>query len=323
MHEYLAAPWETSPPGAPASASATVWAAPDEAARPAAELPALPEIDRTAKLYIGGKQVRPDSGYSYTVRDRLGAAAGLAPLGNRKDIRNAVEAAASARAWGGLTAHNRSQVLYFLAENLAARSTEFERRIAAAGGTTPGAAAREVACAIERTFWYAAWADKYDGRVHATKSRHLTLAVKEPWGVMGVVCPAELPLLGFVSLVMPAIAMGNRVVVVPSQEQPLAATDFYQVLDTSDVPGGVVNIVTGERDVLAQVLAQHDDVAAVWYRGSASGSAAVESASAGNLKATWVDHGRTCDLFSATAGQGREYLRRATQIKTIWVPYGI
>jgi aldehyde dehydrogenase (NAD+) len=139
---------------------------------------------------------------------------------------------------------------------------------------------------------------------------------------MGIVCPDEAPLLAFTSLVMPAIAMGNRIVVVPSERYPFAATDFYGVLDTSDVPAGVVNIVTGERDVLAKVLAQHDEVAALWYAGSKPGSAAVQQASAGNLKATWVDHGRARDWHSLREGQGHEYLRHATQMKNIWIPYG-
>ena len=189
-------------------------------------------------------------------------------------------------------------------------------------GASREEAAREVEAAIRRTFFYAAWADKYDGQVHATRSRHVTLAMNEPFGVMGVVCPDEAPLLALVSLLMPALAMGNRVVLVPSPAHPLAATDFYQVIDTSDVPSGVVNIVTGDRDVLARTLADHDDVAAVWYCGSAEGSAAVETASAGNLKPTWVSHGLARDWFDSGAGQGREYLRRATQIKNVWIPFG-
>jgi aldehyde dehydrogenase (NAD+) len=282
----------------------------------------MPGIDRTAKLYIGGKQVRPDSGYSYAVFGADGASLGDAGLGNRKDIRNAVEAASKASGWGGVTGHNRAQVLYYVAENLAARSAEFGARLSAMSGQTPESAVREVEAAIARTFWYAAWADKYDGQVHATKSRHITLAIPEPFGVMGIACPDEAPLLAFVSLVMPALAMGNRVVVVPSERQPLLATDFYQVLETSDVPAGVVNIVTGERDVLAKVLAQHDDVAAFWYFGSKAGSASVEKASAGNVKTTWATHGRARDWYSVQEGQGREYLRHATQIKNIWTPYG-
>ena len=158
-------------------------------------------------------------------------------------------------------------------------------------GASAKQAQAEVDAAIRRTFFYAGLADKYDGAVHATRSRHVTLAMNEPWGVMGIVCPDEAPLLALISLVMPAIAMGNRVVVAPSPIHPLAATDLYQVLDTSDVPAGVVNIVTGERDGLAKVLAEHEGVDALWYCGSADGAKMVEAASISNLKATWTDSG--------------------------------
>ncbi|MBN9027566.1 MAG: aldehyde dehydrogenase family protein [Rhizobiales bacterium] len=285
------------------------------------EISGLPSIDRTAKLYVGGKQARPDSGYSYTVLGPKGQPISQAGLGNRKDIRNAVEAAGKAGSWGGATAHNRAQVLYYVAENLSSRAKEFEARIVAMTGASAKAAAEEVAVSIRRTFWYAAQADKFDGAVHSTKSRHVTLAMNEAFGNMGILCPDEAPLLGFVSLVMPAIAMGNRVVVVPSSSHPLAATDFYQILDTSDVPAGVVNIVTGERDVLAKTLAEHDDVAALWYFGSKAGSALVEKASSGNLKPVWANQGIP-RRWTENSAQGREFLRRATQVKNIWVPYG-
>jgi len=281
-----------------------------------------PGVDRTAKLYIGGKQARPDSGYSYTVRDARGAFIGQAGLGNRKDVRNAVEAASAAGGWSTATAHNRAQVLYYIAENLAARAEEFKGRLRAMANATKKAAAEEVEQAVQRCFYYAAQADKYDGQVHSTRTRHVTLAMNEPWGVVGILCPNEAPLLAFISLVMPAIAMGNRVVVVPSPIDPLSATDFYQVLDTSDVPAGVVNIVTGDHDLLAKTIAEHDDVAAVWYFGSVEGSAKVEADSIGNLKATWVNHGRATHWSDPQEGQGREFLRHATQVKNIWVPYG-
>ena len=282
----------------------------------------LPPLDRTAKLYIGGKQARPDSGYSYTVYDAAGAPAGQAGLGNRKDIRNAVEAAQAAAGWSAMSGHNRAQVLYFLAENLEARAAEFRDRIGALTGAPQKAAAEEVALSVRRIAFYAAHADKYDGAVHATRSRHVTLAMNEPWGVMGVCCPDEAPLLAFVSLVAPAIAMGNRVVVTPSPLHPLVATDLYQVLDTSDVPPGVVNIVTGDREALVKTLAEHDDIAALWYFGTEEGSALAEAASIGNLKATWVNHGRPVRWPDPNKGQGRDYLRHATQVKNIWVPYG-
>ncbi len=303
----------------------------DDAAPPAAvALSALPGagaaprgpagIDRTAKLYIGGKQARPDSGYSYSVVDRNGVAVGQAGLGNRKDIRNAVEAASKAAAWGAATGHNRAQVLFYLAENLNARGAEFAARLAEMTGAAPGEAREEVEAAIRRTFFYAGFADKFDGAVHSTRSRHITLAMNEPWGIMGIACPDAAPLLALVSLVMPAIAMGNRVIVTPSPIHPLAATDLYQVLDTSDVPAGVINIVTGERDALAKVLAEHEGVDALWYCGTAAGAKMVEAASIGNLKATWTDH-HARDWRSGEA-QGRAFLRRATQVKNIWAPYG-
>jgi aldehyde dehydrogenase (NAD+) len=275
----------------------------------------LPSIDRTAKLYIGGKQARPDSGYSFAVKNAKGKVIGQAGLGNRKDVRNAVEAAVKASAWASVSAHNRAQVLYFIAENLSARAGEFAAALVR-GGASSKDAKREVEASLQRIFTYAAWADKYDGRIHSTNAkRQTTLAFNEPFGVVGLVCPDEAPLLATVSLLMPVIAMGNRAVLVPSQVNPLVATDFYQVLDTSDVPGGVVNIITGSRDELVKTIAEHDEVAALWA--CAGDAAAIEKASAGNVKATWLRHG--VDWAQA---EGEEYLRRATQVKNIWVPYG-
>ena len=281
-----------------------------------------PAIDRTAKLYIGGKQARPDGGYSYPILSLDGKNVGEASLGNRKDIRNAVEAAHKASAWSKATAHNRAQILYYLAENLEVRAPEFEGRLEQLTGVNRKQAAEEVKMSLERIFYYAAQADKYDGAVHHTPYKNVTLAMPEPWGVMAISCPNEAPLLSFISLVMPALAMGNRVIVTPSRDHALIATDLYQILDTSDVPGGVINIVTGEQDELAKTLAQHDDIAAMWYVGPKEGSAMVEKASIGNLKATWVNYGKERDWFDPVQGQGREYLRRATQIKNIWIPYG-
>ena len=280
----------------------------------------LPPIDRTAKLYIAGKQVRPDSGYSLVIQNAAGAIAGEVGRGNRKDIRNAVEAAQKAAAWTKGTAHNRAQVLYFIAENLAARGDEFRKRLRSLTGER--AATREVDRAIERVFSAAAWADKWDGQVHHTPFRNVTLAMPEPLGVIGIVCPDAAPLLAFVSTVMPAVALGNRVVVVPSGPAPLLATDFYQVLETSDVPAGVINIVTGDPAELTAVLAAHDDVDGIWHFGSAEGAAEVERLSAGNMKRTWVDSGLERDWFDEEQAAGREFLEHATQVKNIWVPYG-
>ncbi len=281
------------------------------------------QLDRTMKNYVGGAQARPDSGYSYPVFDAKGRLVSEAGFGNRKDIRNAVEAAHAASGWAAMTGHGRAQVLYFIAENLEARAGDFAALVRRLAGGSQAAAEREVAAAIARVIHYAAWADKYDGAVRAPMANMLSLALNEPFEVLAISAPDEAPLLSLVSLVMPAIAMGNRVVVTPSQTAPLVAGEFYQVLDTSDVPGGVINFVTGPREALAKELARHDDIDCHWYFGTAEGSKAVEAESAGNLKATWVNHGKARDWYSAEQGQGREFLFHAVRIKTVWTPYGV
>ncbi|RLP22528.1 aldehyde dehydrogenase family protein [Mesorhizobium sp. YM1C-6-2] len=313
LYEYLAI--DSAKAKGKEAAKVAMTAAPS----PTAQIAAIDEVDRTAKLYIGGKQARPDSGYSYAVVNPAGKQVGLAGLGNRKDVRNAVEAAAKAESWGAATAHNRAQILYYIAENLSARAEEFEARLRTMTGASKRDAAEEVATAIRRTFFYAGFADKHDGAVHSTKSRHVTLAMNEPFGVMGVLCPDEAPLAGFVSLVMPALATGNRVIAVPSSRYPLAATDFYQIVDTSDVPAGVLSIVTGNAAELAKTLADHDEIAALWNFNGGVDAALVDKASSGNLKPVWNGGARN---WQSPEAQGREFLRRSTQVKNIWVPYG-
>ncbi|MWB76694.1 aldehyde dehydrogenase family protein [Pseudooceanicola sp. 216_PA32_1] len=275
-------------------------------------------LDRTPKLYIGGKQARPDGGYSRSVYGKDGGLLGQVGIGNRKDVRNAVEAARGAAGWARTTGHLRAQILYFIAENLEARADEFARRI---NGLTGAGGDAEVAASVKRLFTWAAWADKYAGEARDVPIRGMALALREPVGVIGAICPDEAPLLGLISLMGPAIAMGNRAVLVASQAFPLAATDFYQVLDTSDVPGGVVNILTGSHAELAPVLAKHADVDAVWCFSSTPLSGVVEKESAASLKRTWVNHGRAVD-WAGAAGEGRAFLEAATEVKTVWVPYG-
>lgn len=279
-------------------------------------------VDRTAKIYIGGKQARPDGAYSRAINGANGEFLADVGEGSRKDIRNAVEAAHKASGWAKATAHNRAQVLYYIAENLAIRADEFARRIAQQTGSKD--AAREVAASIERLFYWAAWCDKYDGAAHQPPMHGITVALNEPVGVIGVVCPNENPLLGFISLVAPALAMGNRVVAVPSEAYPLSATDLYQVLDTSDLPGGALNIVTGSADELARTLASHHDVDAVWrHDGSAEGCAEVERLSSESLKRTWVGGAKGRDWFDAKQACGRTVLQHASQVKNVWIPYGV
>jgi len=317
MYEYLTALSEDARPAAPVlpepaktKAKATLAAGAGFA------------IDRTAKLYIGGKQARPDGAYSRAIHGVDGAFIAEVGEGNRKDIRNAVEAAHKAGGWTKATAHNRAQVLYYIAENLAARGEEFAARIAAMTGDRN--AEKEVQASIERLFYYAAWADKYDGLAHQPPMHGITVALNEPVGVIGIVCPNEAPLLGFISLVAPAIALGNRVVVVPSEAHPLSATDLYQVFDTSDLPAGVVNIITGSADELARTLATHGEIDAVWrHDGSAAGCAEVERLSASTLKRTWVGGGKGRDWYSTAQSGGRAVLAHASQVKNIWIPYGV
>jgi aldehyde dehydrogenase (NAD+) len=281
-----------------------------------------PAIDRTAKLFIGGKQARPDGNYQRSVVSPKGQLVGEVGDGNRKDIRNAVAAARAAEGWSKATTHNRAQILYYLAENLSSRSAEFADRIRRQTDLTAAAARKEVETAINRLFSYGAWADKYEGTVHLPPLRGVALAMKEPLGVAGVICPDEAPLLGFISLVAPLIAMGNRVVAVPSAIAPLSATDFYQVIETSDVPAGVVNIVTGDGTSLLKTLAEHEDVDALWVFASKADAAIAEKLSASNLKRTLTDHGLATDWYDPAQAEGPILLRHAVQVKNIWIPYG-
>jgi aldehyde dehydrogenase (NAD+) len=311
--EYLEPVWFKKAPALPATKQSSIEESEESDT-------SVPTIDRTVKLYIGGKQARPDSGYSIQVRGRDGDSLGEVPLGNRKDIRNAVEAARKATGWAKSAAHNRAQVLYYMAENLVQRRDEIARQLARSVGDAQAVA--EVDAGIERIFSYAAWADKYDGAVHNPPFRNIAIAMNEPIGTVGVICPLESPLLGFVSTVMPALAMGNTVVAIPSEAYPLIAGDLYQLFDTSDLPGGAVNIVTGYQSQLLKVLAEHDGIDALWCFGDEASAAAAKSFSIGNLKQVFTNEGRAIDWFDKKQGEGRWFLQHATQVKNIWVPYG-
>ena len=323
LFEYLEPAWFKNAPMLPVEKTISSFdSQSDEDLNPSGvdSSASTPSIDRTVKLYIGGKQMRPDSGYSVEVHARDGRLLGEAPLGNRKDIRNAVEAARKATTWAKATAHNRAQVLYYCAENLSQRRDEIALRLAAVVGEKQAAA--EVDLAIERIFSYAAWADKVDGAVHNPPFRNVAIAMNEAIGTIGIICPEEAPLLGFLSLAMPALAVGNTVIAVPSEAYPLITSDLYQLFDTSDLPGGALNIVTGYRSQLLKTLAEHDDVDAIWCFGDEAGAAAAKAMSVGNLKQVWTNEGRAIDWFNPKLAEGRWFLEHATQVKNIWVPYG-
>jgi aldehyde dehydrogenase (NAD+) len=335
MWEYLAPEWAKAAhakaqvvpsqvsearPGAPDGAAGTNGA-PDVVAGMNGAPKDGVGIDRTVKQYIGGKQARPDSGYSFAVYGRKGELVGEAPLGNRKDVRNAVEAARPAGAkWAKAPAHGRAQVLYYIAENLVQRRAEVVVALAAFVGEEQ--ARVEFDYSVERAFSYAAWCDKYEGSVHNPPFRMVTLAMKEAIGTVGVLCPDDAPLLGMLSLILPAIAMGNAVVAVPSERAATLMGELYPVFDTSDLPGGVVNLVAGRPMELGKTLAEHDDVDAIWSFRDEASSTMVKLGSAGNLKQVWTNEGHAVDWFDPRQAEGRWYLRHATQVKNIWVPYG-
>ncbi|XP_052089947.1 aldehyde dehydrogenase family 16 member A1-like [Mytilus californianus] len=283
----------------------------------------VPGIDRTFKMYYGGKQARPDAPYSRPVVSPNGTVIAHVGEGNRKDVRNAVEAAhAAAAGWGKRAAHNRAQIVYYMAENLELRRDEVANRIHQMTGRSMDDCRTEVDLSVQRLFHWGAYCDKYGGSVQETTLYGCTVKVHEPMGVIGIACPDDYPLLGFVSLFAPAVIRGNVIVIVPSEKYPLSALDLYQVFDTSDLPGGVVNILTGDRNHLAKYLTEHQDIQSMWYFGTAEGSKFVEYMSAENVKRTWVNYGLARDWTDPEQGQGEEFLYQSIQCKNIWIPMG-
>lgn len=273
----------------------------------------LGSLDRTHKQYIGGKQVRPDSGYSLS----LALPSGTVDVarGNRKDIRNAVEAARAAQTgWAGSTASLRAQILYYLAENLSAQRDA----MIAAIGETVGESEREFETSVRRLMACAAWADKFDGQVHTAPWKGVIYTLHEPVGVVGIICPASAPLLALLTLTGAALALGNAIVALPSEANPMPAVELYRILDASDVPGGVLNLCTGLHAEMAPTLAGHDDVDAIWHFGEVASIAESERLSIGNLKQTWT----SADAIDWAHFDVREVLRHATQVKNVWVPVG-
>jgi len=281
------------------------------------------QVDRTYKLYYGGAQKRPDANYSRVIRNVEGHVMAQVGEANRKDVRNAVEVAAKAQpAWAKKSPFNRQQILYYIAENLDIRRRGFARRLTELTGCSQAEAELEVSLSVARLFYWASWADKYGGAVQETQLYGTVIKIHEPVGVIGIACPDTSPLLSFVSLMGAAVARSNSVVVVPSEKYPLLALDMYQIFETSDLPGGVVNILSGARDHVTKYLAEHQNVDAVWYFGSEAGCKFVEAASAVNVKRTWVDWGRGRDWAQAEQGQGSEFLYHATQAKNVWLTMG-
>jgi acyl-CoA reductase-like NAD-dependent aldehyde dehydrogenase len=282
-------------------------------------------VAKTYKLYVGGAFPRSESGRSYQVRDAKGGFLANAAQASRKDVREAVVTARKAFAgWSGATAYNRGQVLYRVAELLEGRREQFLAEVAASEGVAAKRAQSVVDTAIDRWVWYAGWSDKVAtvlGAANPVAGPYFSFSVPEPTGVVGVLAPQASSLLGLVSVVAPAIATGNTVVVVASQDRPLPAITLSEVLATSDVPGGVVNILTGRTPELAPWLASHADVNALDLTGAPQSMATeLEKAAANTVKRvlraapTEPDWGAPPDI---------KRLRTFLETKTVWHPMGV
>jgi acyl-CoA reductase-like NAD-dependent aldehyde dehydrogenase len=284
------------------------------------------EVRKTYKLYVGGKFPRSESGRSYEVTGAKGAFLANAARGSRKDVRDAVVAARGAQpGWAAATAYNRGQVLYRVAEIMEGRRDQFIAEVAAAEGVTDKRATAQVDTAIDRWVWYAGWSDKFQA-VHSTANPvagpYFDLSVPEPTGVVGALAPQNSSLLGFVAVVAPIVVAGNTVVVVASQERPLPAVTLGEVLATSDVPGGVINILTGHTDELAPVLASHLDVNAIDLTGWAGRDVTdLEVAAAENVKRIVQAEPQEPDFTEPPQGPRR--IVAFCETKTVWHPKGL
>jgi acyl-CoA reductase-like NAD-dependent aldehyde dehydrogenase len=282
-------------------------------------------VRKTYKLYVGGAFPRSESGRSYEVRSATGEFLANASRASRKDVRDAVVAARKAFAgWSGRTAYNRAQILYRVAEMLEGRADQFADEVVRAEGGSSADAAATVAAAVDRWVWYSGWADKISqvaGAANPVAGPYFNFSVPEPTGVVAIVAPQGSSLLGLVSVVAPVIVSGNTVVVVASQERPLPAISLAEVLATSDLPGGVVNLLTGHTSELAPVLAAHMDVNAIDLTGVAADDRdELEVAAAENVKRVLPAPATEPD-WTAEPGTGR--LLAPLEIKTVWHPVGI
>ena len=282
----------------------------------------LPMIDRTPKLYIGGKQKRPDGGYSFPLNAVNNSFICDIAQANRKDVRDSVEIAAKSFA-KQLSNFNRSQILFYLAENLQQREKTFVDLLVALCGSSPVNASKEFSQSCERLFYYAAMADKFEGNVHNPPMRGLTLAMKEPLGVMTSILSDDSPLLNLVTVMGSVFSTGNTNIIVPGQRTSLIATELYQVLDTSDVPGGYVNILTAKENELNKTLSQHENIEGIWYFGADSSQRSnIIKNTTSNLKRYWCPEEKHVDWTNTSEQFLNEFLYQSTQVKNIWIPYG-
>ena len=282
----------------------------------------LPSIDRTPKLYIGGKQKRPDGGYSFPLNAINNYFICDIAEANRKDVRDSVEVASKSFS-KQLTNFNRSQILFYLAENLQQREKTFVELLIVFKGMTPANATKEFLQSCERLFYYASMADKFEGSVHNPPMRGLTLAMKEPLGVIASILNDDAPLLSLITLMASVFSTGNSNIIVPGEKTSLIATELYQVFDTSDVPAGYVNILTSKENELNKTLAQHENIEGIWYFGkNLNEKSTIISNTTSNLKRYWCPEEKNIDWANNSEQFLNEFLYQSTQVKNIWIPYG-
>ena len=279
-------------------------------------------IDRTPKLYIGGKQKRPDSGYSFSSYDAHNNFICDVPNANRKDVRDTVEVASKAISKSS-TNFNRAQILYYLAENLQDRKNTFSSLLSSLIGISQKDAEKEFDQSIERLFYYGAMADKFEGSIHNPPIRGLTLAVKEPIGVVANILNDDYPLLSLITTLGSNFAAGNASIIVPGQKTSLLATELYQLLETSDVPAGYINILTTKQNSLNKILSEHENIDGIWFFSENNNERLkVIQSTTSNLKRTWCPQSKNLDWSSKEEDFLEEFLYQSTQVKNIWIPYG-
>jgi len=282
-------------------------------------------ITKTPKVYVGGAFIRSESARTFPLKDVAGAFFANIPQCTRKDLRNAVEAAAKAGpGWAKRTAYNRGQILYRLAEMLEARRSEMAEALAV-GGAARGAALREVAAAVDRLIYYAGWTDKYEqvlGNVNPVAAPFFNFTVTEPMGIVGIVAPDPAPLLGLISLVAPVITSGNTVVALASEKHPYPAIVLGEMLATSDLPGGVVNLLTGFRKELVPTFATHTHLRAVSAVANADERKAIQLAAADSVKRTRLFQAEAKTDWFAASAQSLYAIRDFVEFKTTWHPIG-
>lgn len=285
-------------------------------------------VSKTYKLYIGGKFVRSESGRAIARHDKAGRFIANSCHASRKDLRDAVkEARAAFDPWRQRTPYNRAQILYRTAEMLEAREREFAELIAREASLTPDQAKKEVQAAVDRCVYYCGWADKFGavfGSVNPVSATYFDFSVPEPTGVVGIVADEGTPLIGLVSQVMPAIVVGNTCVAIASDRFPLTALEFGEVLATSDLPAGVVNVLTGEKQELIPHLARHMDVNAIGYRdGDEKAGGELVELGTENLKRLSLHERRPRAWWLSEKAQGPEWIEEFTETKTVWHPVGV